>query len=278
MGAQRATELFSRGELDLVTGGRLVDLPYADTGPLARGNLRLDPAMGLFGLDVRAGDGFLAEPANREAIAAAIDRETLLEPFGIGGWTPTTRIVPANLAGFGTAGSERWEGVPLDTRRAAARSVVARWEADNGEPVELAIALPDGPGSDLLFRKLAQDLAAVGIAATRAQDEGEADLVLRDRVARYLQPRWFLNQFRCSVARRQCEEEADALLEQALDMRDATSRAALLAAAEETLLAANRFIPLGAPVRWSLARSDLGGFIENSLSVHPLFALSTAPI
>jgi hypothetical protein len=44
------------------------------------------------------------------------------------------------------------------------------------------------------------------------------------------------------------------------------------------LLAANRFIPLGAPVRWSLARSDLGGFIENSLSVHPLFALSTAPI
>ena len=48
----------------------------------------------------------------------------------------------------------------------------------------------------------------------------------------------------------------------------------LLAEAEGALLAREVYIPLGAPVRWSLVRSGLEGFSENSWSRHPLYALA----
>ena len=44
------------------------------------------------------------------------------------------------------------------------------------------------------------------------------------------------------------------------------------------MLAENVFIPLGAPIRWSLVRGGLEGFDENAWAIHPLFALSQRPI
>jgi hypothetical protein len=38
---------------------RIDALPLADTGPLSRGTVRLDPALGLFGLQVRRAEGLL---------------------------------------------------------------------------------------------------------------------------------------------------------------------------------------------------------------------------
>ena len=46
----------------------------------------------------------------------------------------------------------------------------------------------------------------------------------------------------------------------------------------QTLLAANLYIPIGAPIRWSMVRAGLEGFSENPWNVHPLFPLSRAPI
>ena len=83
--APRAIAQFDDGELDLVLGGRIDALPLADTGPLSRGTVRLDPALGLFGLQVRRGQGLLATAQGREAIAMALDRPALIEPFNIGG-------------------------------------------------------------------------------------------------------------------------------------------------------------------------------------------------
>ena len=48
----------------------------------------------------------------------------------------------------------------------------------------------------------------------------------------------------------------------------------MLAEAEERLSALAGFIPLGAPVRWSLVRSDIDGFAENRWGVHPLLPLA----
>ncbi len=40
----------------------------------------------------------------------------------------------------------------------------------------------------------------------------------------------------------------------------------------------NVFVPLGAPIRWSLARAGVEGFQENRWNMHPLFAFAQAPI
>ncbi len=276
--ARTATEGFADDSFDIVFGGTIADLPLADSGPLSRGTIRLDSAVGLFGLDVTSAEGFLGQAENREAVAMAIDRTELLAPFNIGGWTPTTRIVAPELPGDNEAVTERWSDLSLDQRRARAAARVAQWRTASGQPVRLRIALPPGPGSDLLFSGLARDLAAIGVAAVQVAAGEPADLALRDRVARYAAPRWFLNQFNCRLSRGVCDEEADRLVALSVAADDASVEAALLAQAEQSLTATNLFIPLGAPIRWSLVRAGTPGFIENPWSIHPLFPLSRAPI
>src|SRR6187399_2875154 len=76
--AERAIALFDEGEVDVVLGGRIDALPLADTGPLSRGTVRLDAALGLFGLRVQRGQGLLGTEQGREAIAMALDRPQLI--------------------------------------------------------------------------------------------------------------------------------------------------------------------------------------------------------
>ena len=47
--------------------------------------------------------------------------------------------------------------------------------------------------------------------------------------------------------------------------------------AEADLTAANTFIPLGPPLRWSLATSDTNGFSPNRWGIHPLMPLAMRP-
>ncbi len=276
--AEDATEGFAQARFDLVLGGRLASLPLANSGPLSRGNVRLDAAIGLFGLEIRRPEGFLGSAANREALAMAIDREALMQPFNIGGWSASTRIVPVALSTIAQPPAERWEAMTPEQRRTEARQRVARWRADSGEGPQLRIHLPRGPGSDLLFDGLSENLAAIGVSTQRAAEPDAADIVLRDRVARYASPRWFLNQFNCAVSRGACSEDADYLVSLALDARDGVEAASYLYEAETALLATNRYIPLGAPIRWSLVRADIEAFAENPWNIHPLFPLSRAPI
>lgn len=276
--AVAATEGFSQGRYDLVLGGRVTTLPLASAGPLSRGNVRLDAAIGLFGLDVRRPTGFLSSEGLREALAMAVDRNALLQPFNIGGWVPSTRIVPATLSTAPETPPERWAALSLEQRRSEARQRVSRWREANGREPAVSIYLPDGPGSDLLFDGLARDFATIGVSATRAENAAAADLSLRDRVARYASPRWFLNQFHCSIREEQCSEDSDYLVSLALDASDALEEASYLYEAETALLATNRYIPLGAPIRWSLVRADIEAFSENPWGIHPLFPLSRAPI
>ncbi len=290
--AADAIERFDEGSVDLVLNGRIQDLPLADTGPLSRGTVRLDPAIGLFGLTVARAEGFLAEAAGREAVSMAIDRDAMIAPFNVGGWNPTTRIVsPGMTADLGTIG-ERWQNMTLAQRRLAAGARVTAWRnanavsAPDGEAgesraerpaVELSVELPPGPGAELLFARLAEDLAAIGITLRRAEGDAPADLVLIDRAARYASALWFLNQFHCSLGRGLCSSEADARVDEAMATADPSERAALLAEAEAELTQANVFIPFGQPVRFSLVRSDITGYAANQWVFHPLPDLAVIP-
>ena len=279
MPAQDAIAAFESGDADLVLGGTLANLPLADVGALSRGTVRLDAAIGLFGLQVRSEEGLLGDAARREALAMAIDRETLLQPFNIGGWLPTTRIVAPGLPDdIGTI-DERWTDLTIEERRALAAQRIATWTGDGEErTARVTIALPQGPGSDTLFAQLAGDFAEIGVTLDRVTDAGNADLVLIDRLARYGGARWFLNQFNCALENGLCVPEADARVAEAIDALDPMARAALFAEAEAELAAGNVFIPIGAPIRWSLIRGGVEGFEENRWSIHPLFPLALRPI
>lgn len=274
---ERALSSFNDGEAGIVLGGQIQDFPRINLGGFSRGAIRLDPVAGLFGLAVLHGDGFLADPGNREAIAMAVDRDALIGAFNLGGWTATTRIVTPGLEGDpGTVG-ERWIGQSLSERRANAAARVARWRASGHNPDPLRIAMPAGPGSELLFRRIASDLQAIGLGTKLVGEGAAADLRLVDTVARYPRASWFLNQLSCANAHGLCSATADLHAAQGLAEPDPVKRAELLAQAEADLTIANSFIPFGVPVRWSLVSGNVTGFAPNGWNAHPLMPMAMRP-
>ena len=275
--AQAAIERYNRGEASAVLGGRIEHFPLVDALGLSRGAIQLDPVIGMFGLAVVHDDGFLAEPANREAIAMTIDREGLIEALGVAGWTATSRVVAPGVEDDSGVNGERWQGMSLAQRQSAAATRVARWRAGKTGAIKLRLAMPQGPGADLLFARLAGDLAKAGLVAERVGAADAADLRLVDTVARYARTSWVLNQLHCSSQRNLCSAEADKIADEALNAPDPTARAAIMIRAETKLTDANVFIPFGSPIRWSLVRGDATGFLANRLGYHPLMPLALRP-
>lgn len=273
LSAKAAVAAFSRGDVDLVLGGTLVDFPLAEAGPLSRGTIQVDPALGLLGLAVQREDGVLADPARREALSMAIDRQALIQRFGLSGWRESSWIVPPASYSVPPYPETRWEGASIDERRQVAAARIGAWTGPGREAV-LRLALPDGPGSDLLLRALSEAWSPIGVTVRRVSPGEPADLELRDTLARYTSPRWYLNQFNCSLKAGLCSPEADALVRRSLNERDAAARERLLVEAHAALVEREVFIPLGAPVRWSLVRGSIRNYLPNPWGMHPLFPLS----
>lgn len=275
--AEQALKQFNDGDVDVLLGGRIDSLPLAGADGLSRGNVQLDPVIGLFGLMVENGSGFLANPANREALSMAIDRDALIAAFNIRGWQPTTRIVSPDVEDdLGTVG-ERWTGIAMDQRRATAAERVARWKAADNEPPVLRVAVPDGPGSRMVYDRVRQDLQAIGLNTRRVTEGAPADLRLVDVVARYGRATWFLNQLSCRVQRAVCSPGGDQRMAEARAALDPRLRAALLAEAEAEITSANSFIPIARPMRWSMVRTWVTGFGLSPWGWHPLPPLALLP-
>lgn len=275
--ARLAIERFNRGELDLVTGGTLADFPYLDAMGVARAAVRVDPVAGLFGLALVRGGGFLGEPQNREAVAMAIDRQALAASVNLAGWTITTRVLNPGLPGDDGTIGERWAARSMDERRAMAAARVAAWKGRGRSLSPLRIALPRGPGSDLLFNRLKTDLSAIGLDLRRVGPDADAELRLIDAVASYASPQWFFNRLSCAVVPAACSPAADKFALAARREADPAKQADLVSQAEAQLTLANGYIPLGVPVRWSLLGGNVTGFAANRMSVHPLMPLAMLP-
>ena len=290
--ADQAVERFNQGQADLVLGGRIQDFPLTSSVGILRGTIQLDPVIGLFGLQVASPAGFLASPQNREALALAIDRPALIAPFGVSGWNPATRLVAAGLEGDLGSNGERWSDQSMDQRRATAARRVRDWmagastgAAGGGKPggtsagtaPGVTIWLPAGPGSDILFQRLASDFGSIGVGTVRAARPEGADLRLVDDVARYPRARWFLNRLSCAARRGLCDPGVDAIVAGAARVVDDSQRSALLGEAEARLTQANLFIPFGSPIRWSLVRGNVNGFASNRWAWHPLMPLAWLP-
>lgn len=271
---QDAVDAFTEGEVDLLLNGTITTFPMAQLGPLSRGTVQVDPALGLFGLIFRSDSGMLEDPAIREGLSMAIDRNELIQPFGLGGWRQTTWIVPNDLFVPSQYPVNRWTGQTIEERRGIARRRILQWRAGRDDPAELRVGLPPGPGSDLLFEQISNAWSEIGVTAIRVGMDDPSDVELRDRLARYSSPRWFLNQLNCSIDIGLCSEAADELVRQTLTERNPEAKQVLLAEAHAELIAAEVFIPLGVPVRWSLVRGAVNGYQANPWGLHPLFPLS----
>lgn len=274
LSGQAAVDAFTSGEVDLLLGGTITTFPLAQLGPLSRGTVQVDPALGLFGLVFRSDSGLLADPARREALSMAIDRTQLIQPFGLGGWRDTTWIVPPDIFTPQAYPATRWSDLSIDERRGVARRRIAQWQAGREERASVRVGLPPGPGSDLLFEQLSAAWQAIGVTAIRVGMGQGAELELRDRLARYSSPRWYLNQLNCAIEVGLCSEAADALVRQSLTERDPVRKQELLVRAHAELVASEVFIPFGVPVRWSLVRGAVSGYQANPWGLHSLFPLS----
>ncbi len=263
----RAILRFARGGSDLMLGGRFTEWPLLDGAQINPAAVRIDPAAGLFGLSIANRQGFLADPANRQALSSAFDRAALLSAVAPN-WEATDRLLPDTLDSDAPPQIPGWALLTLDERRAGARTRVAAW----GQPVRLRIALPEGPGANLLYGQIGATLLRIGITPERVASDAPADLRLIDAVAPFDSARWYI-----ATACAPCGEAAQAAIEQARLAPTLAERSRAIALADAALNADTPFIPLARPLRWSLVANRLRQYQANSRAWHPLNHLRGTP-
>jgi peptide/nickel transport system substrate-binding protein len=266
--AALAVARFAGGGAAAVLGGTYADLPIARAARLGERALRFDPALGLFGLVFTDTSGFTGSVETRRALAMAIDRDALTSRFEVPGWRGAATLLPNGVADLPNPARPDWIDTPLDQRRAVAAEAVARWREAAGATPVVRVALPAGPGSNLLFAALRQDWRAIGVAAERVAAQAPADLRLIDQVAPADIGSWYLRRFACPFSR-VCSEQADVALIAARNAGSLAERAGYLSEADARLAEITAFIPLASPLRWALA-DPRSGFQANARGAHPI--------
>lgn len=274
--AARAIGQFRSGKSNLVLGGTFADLPLVDRGGRnVREALRFDPVAGLFGLVPARSGGPLADKQLRSLLNRAIDRDALIAALDVPSLVPRATLMQAGLEGGANPIVPAWTALPLAERRPALIAE-ARTALGGDELLKLAIALPEGSGADILFARLSADWRPLGIELVRAGNGVPTDLKLIDQVAPSSSPAWFVRNFRCGVTPL-CSQDADRLMDSGRDAMIAAQRAALLAEAGRLMDEDALYLPIAAPIRWSLVTDGLPGFAENIFARHPLSGLREKP-
>jgi peptide/nickel transport system substrate-binding protein len=266
-----ALKAFAAGEADLVLGGTFADLPAARSANLARRALQFDPASGLFGLVPARSSGPIADPDIRLLLSQALDRESLVGAFGVPGLVSRATVLEPGLDSIPDPVPPAWVATPLADRHAALAAIAKRLFASEPAPT-ITVALPDGPGADLLFNRLSTDWGALGITVRRVGAKAPADLKLVDEVARSTSASWFVRQFRCPAVAI-CDDHLEELLKAARETAILPQRAALLQQAAAQIDDKELFIPIAAPIRWSLVSNRIAGFAGNRFAIHTLTEL-----
>jgi peptide/nickel transport system substrate-binding protein len=270
--ADEAIAQFAAAKSDLVLGGTFGDLPDAQHANLPRGALRFDPASGLFGLVPAQPGGTLDKPEVRQLLSQAIDRDTLVAALGVPNLAPRATLLEPGLDGVPAPTAPAWTATAFTDRLPSLQAQATKLFVAKGPKPTIAVALPNGPGADLLLRLLQRDWGAIGLTVQRADSAHKADFVLVDEVAPSSSPAWFVRHFRCAAVP-VCDADADKLMDAARESPVPAQRYALLAQAAAVIDQKQLFIPLAAPVRWSLVSRRIAGFDGNRFARHTLTGL-----
>jgi peptide/nickel transport system substrate-binding protein len=270
--AKDAIAGFAAGDSELVLGGTFADLALTQRVKLPRGALRFDPASGLFGLVPLKTNGRFASEEVRNLLSRAIDRQAFVAALGVPGLVPRATVLEANLDGIAPPAQPAWMPVPISDRRTSVVRDAAGLLGDTAGLAPVRIWLPEGPGGDLLLQELAVDWGALGLKVERSPSLRAADFALIDEVSPSLSPAWFVRRFRCGVVP-VCDSQADELLDGARVATVPAQRYALITQAAARIDDKTLFIPISAPVRWSLVGNDINGFRGNRFARHSLVGL-----
>lgn len=264
--ALEAVARFAEERRALVVGGTAADLPLVRAADLPNGVLRFDPVSGLFGLSFNPRGGPLISAALRQALAMAIDRQAIATALGVPNLAPRTSIVPPGVQELPNVAQPDWANLTQAQRRTEAQRLIA--ELAPPEPIRLRVAMPDGPGYRLIFAHLRRDWRLIGVEAERVAPGRPADLIFIDAVAPANLASWYLRHFTCDASG-VCDPAADTAIQAARLAPDAAERQRQFALADGILTRATPFIPLTAPVRWSLVPGRLDGFQPSPFARHP---------
>ncbi len=201
-----------------------------------------------------------------------VSGSTLIAALGVPGLGPRATLLEGGLDGLVDPLQPTWLAQPIAERRPALQQEAQRLFGEAERP-RLVVALPPGAGGDTIFARLFADWGAIGIGVERAEPGQRADLTLVDAVAPSSSPAWYLRRFRCAVVAI-CAPEADELLAAAREAPVAAQRAALFAQAAALIDEAQLFVPLTAPIRWSLVNDRAPGFVPNRYARHSLAGIS----
>lgn len=273
--APAALARYTAGDADLIMGGSFADLPYVAAAGIDEELLQFDPVPGLFGFLFVEDSSFLSSAEVREAITMAIDRPRLLIDLR-GDWREVLTLVPETLQNRSVVERPSWTNMRMDERINSAQQTISAWKSINGVARDLRIAMPVGPGADILFLRVKSDLARIGLTAVKVDIDADSDLRLIDRVAKLSSPKWYLSQLSCKKII-VCDAEADDLVNVARGTNSLTERSQLLAAAERRLQQKRNYIPIAFPTYWAIARPGLLGFSANPRGLHPLHYLGRDP-
>jgi oligopeptide transport system substrate-binding protein len=258
---------FARGRSDLVMGGSFADLPLAYRTRLPRNALRFDPASGLFGLVPIQRGGKLDNPKVRMLLSQALDRGAFVVALRVPGLAPRATLLEPGLDGAPAPTAPAWFATAVTDRLVALRADADRLLGKTKPVIE--VALPQGPGGDLLLNQLKHDWGAIGLSVEQAQSPAGADFVLIDEVAPSSASSWFVRRFRCE-ATPVCDAQVDQLTDAARQTPVPAQRYALLTQAAGKIDDLQLFIPIAAPVRWSLVSTRVQGFAGNRYARHTL--------
>jgi peptide/nickel transport system substrate-binding protein len=273
--ADAAIATFGAASADLVLGGTFADLPKAQRARLPRGSLRFDPASGLFGLMPTGLVQALDKPEVRQLLSEAIDRDSFVAALGVPGLVSRATLLEPGLDGMPNPSPPAWMSTGYGDRLAGLKTQAGRLFGNTAKPT-IRVALPAGPGADLLFGLLQRDWVQLGFAVERAASPSAADFALVDEVAPSTSPSWFIRRFRCEFAP-VCDSQADQLMDGARQTPVPAQRYALLQQAATLIDQDQLFIPLAAPVRWSLVSPRIQNFAGNRYARHTLTDLETRP-
>jgi oligopeptide transport system substrate-binding protein len=272
--ADQAIIDFAKGNTDLVLGGTFGDLPQAERTKLPRDALRFDPASGLFGLVPVSGRAPFDNPDVRRLLAQALDRGNLVAALAVPGLAAREMLLEPGLDGMPAPVAPPWSGMSMPERLPGLRAASDRIFGKTKPVIE--VALPPGSGAALLLSELKRDWGAIGLNVEQAQSGATADLVLIDEVAPSASASWFVRRFRCGVVP-VCDAQADQLMDAAREASVPAQRYALLTQAAARIDDQQLFIPITAPVRWSLVSNRVQNFAGNRYARHTLTGLEQQP-
>jgi oligopeptide transport system substrate-binding protein len=218
----------------------------------------------------------------RLALSLAVDRDFMTAKLLRAGQTPAYTFVPPGVANYVPPSPPAWSGWSLQRRQAAARALLAQAGYGPGHPLTIEFKHTTTPDAIHLTTSIQSDWQAIGVITTLTQEEPQIafqDYRLRDFqvgfagwIADYDDPKSFLYVLQSSTGPQNYGDyhsaRYDALLAAADQEPDVRARAAILQAAERTMLADAPVIPLYFPVSRSLVNPRITGWTDNIADVH----------